>query len=77
MNAANDKYKTLKAKDLWCAPSEAEQQILALQTEVKQMNKKLAKAKRGGGEGDPKGSGKKKARNDHPSSWISIRNHRG
>jgi hypothetical protein len=39
MNLANNKFKTLKRKSLWEAPSAEEEKILALEAEVKKLKK--------------------------------------
>eukprot|EP00978_Attheya_sp_CCMP212_P006227 scaffold14068_cov32-Attheya_sp.AAC.2 len=91
MSLANSKYKTLKQKGEWNAPTAEEEKILALEAEMSQMKKgaKRAAGKKPspspanklGGQGDAKPNWLKHNRPPHqnevnkPRNWNSLEYH--
>jgi hypothetical protein len=74
MQLGNNKYKLLKEGGLWNAPSDEEEKILALQTEVKKLKKNGQIATRKVNDKAPKGDKpKSKARVPQPEkpAWFS------
>jgi hypothetical protein len=68
MNLANTKYKTLKQKGEWNAPTAEEEKILALEAEMNQMKKG---AKKGGGKKLPSKAGKPPGgQGDAKPNWL-------
>ena len=58
MEMADQKYRTLKAKEIWEAPSLEEEKLIALESRIEELKKKLAKHKKKPNESkDSKSSG--------------------
>jgi hypothetical protein len=74
MEQANSKYKLMKEQGSWNAPSEQEEKILALMTEVKNLKRFKKKEPSGKREAKPfdksKSSNKKKA--PEKPSWLTV-----
>jgi hypothetical protein len=82
MTMADNKFKLLKEGNRWNAPLEDEEKILALHTEIKNLQKQATKAKKGNPPAatkkrltgrTPKKKGYDKAKQDKPD-WMSHSN---
>lgn len=83
MQLADTKYRTMKDKEIWEAPSETDEKILALEARLENFKKKYANAKRGPGKGGDdkpnpnpnknKSSEKGKRKQTEKPSWMLKR----
>ena len=60
MNLATQKFKTLKTKEIWEAPSPEEEKLMALEARFAELKKKFAEKRKGGSLGSNEGPMKKK-----------------
>ena len=83
MQLADTKCRTMKDKEIWEAPSESEEKILALEARLADLKKKFSHAKQGSGtktgrnpkrkdRGDGKQGGKRKQQQEKPK-WMFER----
>jgi hypothetical protein len=68
MSQASIKYRTLVEKGEWDAPSESEAKILALTTQVKELQAKKSEKPKSKAKGDSKGKKKKGKKSDKPKT---------
>jgi hypothetical protein len=78
---ADNKFKLLKEGNIWNAPSEDEEKILALHAEIKTLQKQAGKAKKGtqtvapkkrNADGNQKNKGQDKSKSkNHKPNWMT------
>ena len=75
MRKAANKFKTLKTKEIWEAPSPEEEKLLALEARFTKLNKKLAKKRKSlenDGKASPKSKAKAKNKKKEKPKWMFV-----